>query len=254
MTQNSHVKRIISTGPDAAKLEDWPAMNPGGLVSGTPVQKGCLYDEDEATDYSVGIWECTAFVDQPGPYPVDEFMLLLDGSVQMLMPDGTQVTVNAGEAFVIPKGLDCQWTMSGTVRKIFMILDGQTPADADNAGLNRITVPPLDMIGTPPSGALTTRDTHFVNHDDCVRVHIDSFHSRLRGPAPQAGRHLITVLSGSVSFTGASGPDFGPAFGPDFGPGDSLYLLPGSALTWDVAAGTRLLIAACDLPRAAPAS
>ena len=251
MPATTSITRITTKGPNEAELEAWPVMDPAGLESGAPVQKGILYDEDPAPDYSVGIWECTAFVDRPGPYPVDEFMLLLEGTVEMAMPDGTSVTVHPGEAFVIPKGLECQWKMPGTVRKIFMILDGTEPGTgsdaAQNAGLGRITVPllgqPVHRDVTPPA-TLTTREVYFVNHDSRMTVHIDTFHDSLHGPAPQARRHLIHVLSGEVRTDGASDEAFGP--------GDSLYLMPGSGLSWRVAAGTRLLCASCDLGPAPP--
>jgi uncharacterized cupin superfamily protein len=165
MPATDHLKRIETNGPNGAGLTQWEAMDPADLVSGNPVQQGHLYDEDEATDYSVGVWECTAFVDKPGPYPVDELMLLLEGHVEMIMPDGTKITVGPGEAFIIPKGLDCQWTMPDTVRKIYMILDGAAPSDTDNASLHRITIPALDAVNIPPSGTLSLRETYFVNHD-----------------------------------------------------------------------------------------
>jgi len=53
------------------------------------------------------------------------------------------------------------------------------------------------------------------------------------------GRHLIHVLAGGLRF----GED--PA--DHFKAGDSLYLLPGNNLTWDIVAGTRLLVSRCDL-------
>ena len=52
-----------------------------------------------------------------GPYEVHEFMFLLEGSITMALADGTKVTINAGEAFVIPKGLPCQWIQTDYVRK-----------------------------------------------------------------------------------------------------------------------------------------
>ena len=38
------------------------------------------------------------------PYSVDEYMLLLAGDVAMVMPNGTEVKISTGDAFVIPKG------------------------------------------------------------------------------------------------------------------------------------------------------
>lgn len=240
MSNIASVVRIENEGPNGQGLSEWPAMNPADLISGEPVQHGYLCDEVEVIDYSVGVWDCTAFVDQPVPYPVDEFMLLLEGSVEMLMPGGELITVNAGEAFIIPKGLDCQWKMPQTVRKIFMIIDGGDPGDADNIGLNRVTVPDLRTKMEPPQGALSTRDTQFVNHDGRMHVYIDSYFGKQRGAAPQNGRQLINVLEGGVSFK--DDPSL------HFKAGDSLYLRPDNNLSWDIQDGTRLLVSRCDLP------
>jgi uncharacterized cupin superfamily protein len=55
------------------------------------------------------------------PYSVDEFMILLEGSVTMTEASGRVTRVEAGEAFVIPRGLNCAWKQDGYVRKIFVI-------------------------------------------------------------------------------------------------------------------------------------
>lgn len=240
MPATSHIQRIEVSGTNGAGLSDWPTMDPANLISGKPVQRGHLYDEEDDTGYSVGIWDCTAFIDQSGPYPEDEFMFLLEGTVEMVMPDGSQVTVNTGEAFVIAKGFECQWKMPNTVRKIFMILDGETPADTDNAALHRITVPSLDVPDRVPSGALATRTTYFQNHDSRMSVYTETYPEAQRAPAPNAGRQLIYVLHGDVTFYDE------PA--SHFVEGESLYLHPDHSLTWNVAAGTRLLISTCHLP------
>lgn len=240
MSAIPRLQRIEIDGPRGTGLTDWPAMNPADLISGEPVQRGHLYDEEEATDYSVGIWECTAFVDQPGPYPVDEFMFLLEGSVEMAMPDGTIVTVNPGEAFVIPKGLDCQWKMPGTVLKIFMILDGAAPDTSDNASLHRITVPLLHASKDVSVDAVSTRTTHFLNHDNAMAVYTDIFAHDLSAQAPATGRILAYVLDGEVSFTDDPSDRFTQT--------DSFYLQPDNDLTWHIKAGTRLLISECHLP------
>lgn len=242
MATTHRVRRIETDRSEGLELTAWPAMNPEDLVSGNPVQSGLLNDEDESTDFSVGVWECTAFVDKPGPYPVDEFMFLLEGTVEMVMPDGTQITVPPGEAFIIPKGLDCQWKMPDTVLKIFMILDGMHPGTADNPSLHRITVPDLTAPDRIRDSATRHRATHFVNHDGRMQVHVDSYASAQAGFAPPRDRHLIHVLSGSVAF-----PDNADLV---FNAGDCFYLFPGDPLAWNIANDTRLLISSCDLPGA----
>ena len=244
MSDFSALQRIENDGPAGEGLALWPAMNPADLVSGEPVQKGYLCEEDESEDYSAGVWDCTAFDDQPGPYPVDEFMLLLEGTVVMVLPDGTDVTVRAGEAFVIPKGFDCQWKMPETVRKIFMILDGATPGAASNLSLKRITTLSQDQIsngGDVANDAVSQTETHFVNHDGRMTVTSQTFAETFSGPAPSDARLIVHVAKGHLSFSDA------PAH--QFAAGESFYLKPGHSLNWQVAAGTRLLVSACTPPQ-----
>ena len=54
------------------------------------------------------------------PYGVDEFMFFLEGSVTLTSDDGSQLTINAGEAITIPKEWTGLWETEG-YRKIWVI-------------------------------------------------------------------------------------------------------------------------------------
>ena len=54
------------------------------------------------------------------PYGVDEFMFFLEGSVTLTSTDGSQMTINAGEAVTIPKEWTGIWETEG-YRKIWVI-------------------------------------------------------------------------------------------------------------------------------------
>ena len=54
------------------------------------------------------------------PYGVDEFMFFLEGSVTLTSDDGSQLTINAGEAVTIPKEWTGVWETDG-YRKIWVI-------------------------------------------------------------------------------------------------------------------------------------
>lgn len=54
------------------------------------------------------------------PYGVDEFMFFLEGSVTLTSDDGSQTTINAGEAVTIPKEWTGVWETEG-YRKIWVI-------------------------------------------------------------------------------------------------------------------------------------
>ena len=70
---------------------------------------------------------CTPFVDPMGKNSVDKYLYLLQDTLIMRMPDGEEIHLQAGDAFVIPKGLECQWEQPGYIKKFFMILDGPVP-------------------------------------------------------------------------------------------------------------------------------
>lgn len=229
MSKNKVIRFDIN-GPGA--LERWEEMNPDDLASGTPVQHGHTYHEVESDGYLAGVWDCTAFEDHMGHYPVDEFMWLIEGAVTMVMPDGSEVTTKAGEAFVIPKGLKCQWKQPGYVRKFFMILDGPVPGDGANASLERVTKP--DLSGISAGANVEAAQTAFVNAAGTMRVMVrNCAEARVPGLAITA-HSLIHVLAGELTVTEGDTAHV-------FGTGATAYLRKGAKVGWQTAAGTRLI-------------
>src|SRR5690606_27835600 len=104
----------------AVPLADGEPLDPAHLESGTPKQRAHVYFEDAARGLSAGIWDCTAMTGRPGPYPVDEYIQILEGVIELLLPDGGVEHFAAGDAFVIPKGLVCRWHQPGYVKKYFV--------------------------------------------------------------------------------------------------------------------------------------
>jgi uncharacterized cupin superfamily protein len=103
-------------------LQDWGEIPAADLKSGSPKQRGRTYFN--ATEgLSAGVWDCTAFEGTMAPYSVDEFMMLLEGSVRVTEANGRVTRIEAGESFIIPRGLSCAWKQEGYVRKIFVIYE-----------------------------------------------------------------------------------------------------------------------------------
>ena len=229
----SSLTRFHRDGPPGKGLERWEEMAPSELLSGEPVQHGHSYHDIEEEGYVTGVWDCTAFVDPMGDYSVDEFMYLLDGTLIMRMPDGEEIHLKAGDAFVIPKGLKCQWEQPGYIRKFFMILDGPVPADGSIPSLTRITVPDLSGIAMA-DGVVTTERVDFVNAAGTMQV-FQSIHAETVIPArTMPDYQLIQVLSGTLKITTDLGQE-------TFAAGDTAYLHQGSTVGWATTAGTHLL-------------
>ena len=47
-----------------------------------------MYIDDQARGLTAGIWACSAFTSKMAPHGNDEFMLLLEGAVEIVEPDG----------------------------------------------------------------------------------------------------------------------------------------------------------------------
>jgi len=234
MATSSGIVRVPHSDRAGTGLDDWEAMDPDSLVSGTPVQRGWLCDEDEAAGYLAGVWDCTAFVDRPGGYPVDEFMLLLEGSVVMRMPDGTVATVGPGEAFVIPKGLECQWEQPDYVRKIFMIVGDPVGEGADNPALSRITLP--ELAAPADTGPVETRRTWFENATGRMTVSVATHAGGQTTGAPAPAHELVHVLAGELALS-SGGEETRLAAG------ETAYVRAGTMIARRHAPGTRLLTA-----------
>ena len=223
------IARVERDGPAGIGLQKWEAMDPAERASGTPEQYGYLCDEDEEIGYLAGVWECTPFDDYPGPYEVDEYMLLLEGSVVMALSDGTDVTIRAGEAFVLPQGLECQWKMPERVRKIFMIATNDGRTTSENASLTRVTTPALTSEHEP-GDAIEVSRTVFANADGRMQIVQRAFPQAFSGPRPSAAARLITVTEGQVAVGGAV-----------FCKGDTLYAHGDVAEDWSIRAGSQLI-------------
>lgn len=234
--ESMNVIRFSPDGPEGTGLVEWERMDPAALVAGEPVQRGHIYHEQPDAGYLAGVWDCTAFTEHMGPYPVDEFMFLIEGSLVMGLPDGTDVTIEQGQGFVIPKGLECQWKQEGYLRKYFMILDAPDPESGENPSLRRITVPDLTG-GSSDDGAhepVETCRVDFANASGNMRVRVRECASATAPVLRVPENQLIHVLSGTLEVTDGENTH-------RFTQGETAYLKQGATVGWKTAAGTRLL-------------
>jgi uncharacterized cupin superfamily protein len=97
-------------------------LDPQLFASELPVQHTHVYYEDDSLGLYIGVWDTSTMVEAAAPYTCDEFMYLLEGEVEIKnSKTGTMEKVQAGEAFIIPKGYECQWHQTGYLRKFFVI-------------------------------------------------------------------------------------------------------------------------------------
>ena len=232
MTKSANILRFEPNGPNG--LDAWEQMDYDSLVLGKPLQNGYIYHEIQEQGYMVGVWNCTAFTDQMMPYSVDEYMLFLEGEVTMLLPNGNGIEIKPGDAFIIPKGFECQWQQNSFVRKVFMILDGDVP-ESKNASLQRITVPDL---AKPNNVDLTTSRRDFLNASGKMSVDVQVHGSIIQMSRTSDANELITVLQGSLQL-------YDGEVYHAFRKGDTAYLHEGDMVDWKTELATHLIVAKC---------
>ena len=233
------IERAPHFGRSVTGLEEWEAIDPDALTSGTPVQRGRLAEEaeeDDAAGYLAGVWDCTAFTAHPWPHPSDEFMLLLEGSVIMRMPDGSEITVGRGEAFVLPKALDCQWVQPGYVRKVFVIVD-MTEGDPlsperPDPSLARVTVP--DLAPPPEEGPVAACRTWFEHATGRMTVAVRSHAGGATLQAAAPAHELLHALEGEVTLTAGDAET-------RLGAGETAHIRTGTPVARAVEPGTRVV-------------
>ncbi len=99
-------------------------LSPEGFASDLPTQHTHVYYENEDIGLILGVWDTTEMVEAGGLYACDEFMWILEGQVNIKNnKTGALENVKAGEAFVVPKGYDCQWQQPEYLKKFFVISD-----------------------------------------------------------------------------------------------------------------------------------
>lgn len=67
-----------------------------------------------------GIWRSEAYTERYDDYPVDEFMIVLEGEVT-LQGDGFNDTFRKGDAFLVPKGFRGIWHQPTAMLKFYVI-------------------------------------------------------------------------------------------------------------------------------------
>ncbi|MGF6113205.1 cupin domain-containing protein [Pseudomonas frederiksbergensis] len=104
-----------------AMLSPSAAPEPQILIGPTPQCRSRNAFEDEATDLRVGVWDSTPYERHGRAHKLNELMHLLEGSVTLLAPDGSSVTVNPGDSVFVPQGAPCAWKSTRYVRKVYAV-------------------------------------------------------------------------------------------------------------------------------------
>ncbi len=120
------VIRLNANGPQETGLVFRGHLENENVIAGNPTEIGHNYFTDSSGQLTAGVWECTPCTSKIDSYPVDEFCIILSGTVVLTDDTGHSETFRPGDGFVIPKGLKCIWHMPEATRKYYVIFDAKT--------------------------------------------------------------------------------------------------------------------------------
>ncbi len=231
----SEITKFETDGPAGEGLVEWDPISTDELIEGEPVQRGHMYYDNKDTGLCAGVWDCTPMTGKMEPYSVNEFMHVLEGDVTIVHEDGSELTVSAGESFVIPKGTICSWKQPNYIRKFFVIHDEASGAEAaDPSALRAMkidTATPLQPTDVPDptifEGDAPTQHEHTIYEDPTGQFIVGLWQSTPfeRAAAPFNRCELMMPLEGSMTLMG-DGTETA------FGPGDATFVPEGAPCGW----------------------
>lgn len=221
-------------GDPQTGLQPWEPIAAENLISGSPLHNGHTCFSTSGERLTAGVWEAPAHVERRGAYAVDEFMLLLEGSLGIENQDGSRQTFHAGEACFIPKGAVLQWQQSEYLRKFWVIHDNPE-SQAATAGLQAMLVDPSAAL-TPVTGLEQASFASDIPQMGLLDLYQDAdakFHVGVwdcspmkRIPTTIERSELMHILEGRGSITNADGVVF------EFKAGDTFLVPVGMGYQW----------------------
>ena len=103
----------------AARPRKMMMSNPG---IETPEELEHLVIERASPAVRMGIWKCGPYTDEIVDYGYDEFMHIVEGSVELVYPDGGVDRFGPGQTFLLPRGFTGTWKQEETVVKYFVMV------------------------------------------------------------------------------------------------------------------------------------
>ena len=115
----------------ALSLVDQEKQDTSRYLGEVPTQHIHVPFQDLTGQLLAGVWDTTDMHAKLLPFAKNELMHMLDGSVTISNRESVAHTFNAGDTFLLPRGITYRWDSEGYVRKIFCIFQPkQAVADA----------------------------------------------------------------------------------------------------------------------------
>ena len=138
-------------------------------------------------------------------YPWVEVSLIEAGELQLEW-EGNALHLKAGDAFILPRGLNCRWRHSGELRRLFMAFPGrasegpmpQAPVLLDPSAPREPSPPPAASVLLSPEPTATGCDL-FESGDGALRIGMWECTAYTRKAVSNPHCELMLLYAGAVT-------------------------------------------------------
>lgn len=119
---NKPIVRVAPEKIDSAPMQivgDEPGMQVAQGKGGRAANIDVFQSDDQR--FTVNISKYEKLTLELKDWPVDEFMYMIEGHVNITDTQGVSYTYGPGESFVMPKGFTGTWKQTGPIKKIAII-------------------------------------------------------------------------------------------------------------------------------------
>jgi uncharacterized cupin superfamily protein len=114
--------RLDPNGPNGSGLGEWHLMiNESCAAPPLERRKRFFIAERPAGQIRASVWESGPYTETIDYYPMDEFMVVIEGSVTLIFDDDHRETFRAGDTFFIPLGTKVVWKQEERMKKFCLV-------------------------------------------------------------------------------------------------------------------------------------
>lgn len=243
MTTDHRIIRFELDGP--AGLERM-TLDPDDFHTMPSEQNVHVYFEDKELGMSAGVWDTTTMQEAFGPYPGDEFILVLDGSFKMLDENGGGVSATKGQSVIFRNGVPVSWKQDGYLKKFYITyMDPRADIPEGLSAEGGVQALDPDCVLTDddllPDTSTPQREKIFFENDH-GNFEVGCWDTQtMDTPAePFPWHEFAQVLEGEVTLTDADGTAH------HFAKGDIFFIPAGTVCAWTVPTYLKKYYAALD--------
>ncbi|TDJ56159.1 MAG: DUF861 domain-containing protein [Gemmatimonadetes bacterium] len=125
MTDNV-ITRLLPGGSPDGGMKPMGYIASDAVADGVADERGHMFFTNATGNVNVGVWQCTPCTEEARDYPFDQCCFVLEGTMTITDQSGHTGTYTPGDAFVIPRGFNGSFKMTGDFKNYFITVEPGT--------------------------------------------------------------------------------------------------------------------------------